>query len=560
MNKILSILLAGVIVPIFAVYLNAKIQDNNPNIKYILSERIPTSFLNRTDAESIQQLDLKNYGKSLANKITVKIKGNVKSYDVLKFSHSDVIKVSSDKNLFEMIYDELPPDGEIKILLKTVGLGITKDNLSITHSKGKATELLENKVSSLNNSLFYGLVSIYIIALILGVRSLLLQDHESDAALEPVKLLKKKQPFYISNAKWFDIRKKAIDKLVKQEDWYGRNVSQQNCYTLLSNGKPAYLDELEWRDLIQKANSELDSLLKKYICGSYFAGNIEGVLTLDKPEYFEIDDWNGAQIKANEKMIANRIENIFKYSLELNSLSYEIKKDMPTGAIKHDWDQYLKILKNIYFGMLMYECSVTRNPIEFLSCKNTELLDDHKRKKLTDFSYKLNLCEIASFHNETGANEFLLKERCSWIDDKDYETIKKRALHTIELKEDLSKNKTIYALLINILNNIRIDVESINGLGSQEKEDLLRVQEEILVRKRENDKKELELSRLIKDTEKIKNKIERQLDFINEFLTDPSVVDRLEDYSNEFAPGNFKNLVEIGRYLKELRTNQANIS
>ena len=50
----------------------------------------------------------------------------------------------------------------------------------------------------------------------------------------------------------------------------------------------------------------------------------------------------------------------------------------------------------------------------------------------------------------------------------------------------------------------------------------------------------------------LKCKIERQLDIIHNVLTDPGSVDRIEDYSNVFSPGNFENLRLLSEHLKAI--------
>ncbi|HLK17735.1 MAG TPA: hypothetical protein VKT81_02230 [Bryobacteraceae bacterium] len=40
----------------------------------------------------------------------------------------------------------------------------------------------------------------------------------------------------------------------------------------------------------------------------------------------------------------------------------------------------------------------------------------------------------------------------------------------------------------------------------------------------------------------IKAKVVRQLEVINDFISDPGVLDRIEEYEELFAPGNLANL------------------
>ncbi len=70
------------------------------------------------------------------------------------------------------------------------------------------------------------------------------------------------------------------------------------------------------------------------------------------------------------------------------------------------------------------------------------------------------------------------------------------------------------------------------------------------------DKYYLESSNLISERAEVrtqKEKIERQLQFINDLLSDPSSIDRIEEYDNTFAAGNYENLREVARLLKRNR-------
>ena len=53
------------------------------------------------------------------------------------------------------------------------------------------------------------------------------------------------------------------------------------------------------------------------------------------------------------------------------------------------------------------------------------------------------------------------------------------------------------------------------------------------------------------ETEKLKEKIVNQLNIIHNVLNDPKSIDRIEDYSNVFAHGNFDNLRKISLLLSK---------
>ena len=82
-------LVIGLIVAYFAFNLNKEYVD----LRYTLSEKIPTRFIEPTLlAETVQQLVVKNNGNIPATRIQIKINGFVKDHDILKNSVSDVVE------------------------------------------------------------------------------------------------------------------------------------------------------------------------------------------------------------------------------------------------------------------------------------------------------------------------------------------------------------------------------------------------------------------------------------------------------------------------------------
>ena len=72
----------------------------------------------------------------------------------------------------------------------------------------------------------------------------------------------------------------------------------------------------------------------------------------------------------------------------------------------------------------------------------------------------------------------------------------------------------------------------------------------IKVHTHDKPKKEL----IVKEQKELSKKIEKvtlQLEIINQELRDPTVLERIEEYNNPFAPGNFTNLKKIAELIKK---------
>ena len=63
-------------------------------------------------------------------------------------------------------------------------------------------------------------------------------------------------------------------------------------------------------------------------------------------------------------------------------------------------------------------------------------------------------------------------------------------------------------------------------------------------------KEEIQLSIEKEEVFRQKDKIEKQLVFINELLENPNRINRVEDYDNTFSKGNLDNLKKVAEYLR----------
>jgi hypothetical protein len=89
----------GLIVAYFAFNLNKEFVD----LRYTISEKIPTKYVESSTAETVQQLVVKNNGNIPAEKIQIKITGAIVEYDILKNSVSDKVGEHYSNGHFEAI-------------------------------------------------------------------------------------------------------------------------------------------------------------------------------------------------------------------------------------------------------------------------------------------------------------------------------------------------------------------------------------------------------------------------------------------------------------------------
>jgi hypothetical protein len=153
---------------------------------------------------------------------------------LLKFSKGDPTKEFKSKDSLEILYPTLPAQGNFKILIKSVGNGITKWDLNISHSKGKAQEVFaaSTLTATIINFVTIGWLLIIIATLIMFAIGYARDSLERDARWSPDEILRRKKPFYMNNSKWFSIRKDALEKKVEKD--YGSGIDKSASYNILS--------------------------------------------------------------------------------------------------------------------------------------------------------------------------------------------------------------------------------------------------------------------------------------------------------------------------------------
>ncbi|MBI4849633.1 MAG: hypothetical protein HY808_13870 [Nitrospirae bacterium] len=505
MKTFVSTLLASIVVLIFGYYFNLEKAD----IRYTLSERIPISFLDGNNKGSVQQLEIKNVGNAEARNVLIVIKGEITNYQLEKYSQADEVKEFKKDNSLEIAYLSLPPQGSLKLILKSVGMSIQKWDISIKHSKGIGTEALAQQGMS-TSTILTGSVLIFYILLFtfFGIRWRI-DDFVRDSNYNPDKILKRTKPYFISDKKWNHIRKESIKQKIDKETYrMVGSVDESISYILLSNDKPEYLDDEEWNVVLKKASEKLYDLLLGQIIADYSHYTISKVINIPFP-----------------KNLPERLQS-------------EIKEK----------------LNKLYFKKLSEDLEYTSAPVKFIEDQRLNVLTDNDINKLKKQAYDLEFKKLPNVFDPREAKIFLDNGRPKWITDDDYELMESRASMSIELDSLKQKYIYLFTTLKNIINQRSLESKKPDVISEEEWNKLVEIEKDIRILSEENRKKDIELSAEKNNVQSLKEKIERQLNIIHEFLNDPSVINRIEEYNNVFAPGNFENLQRLASTINNLKS------
>ena len=339
---------------VLAVFVGHYLTKENIDVRYTLSDSIPSNFLEKGSLSNIQQLDIVNRGDKPAEKIRIKLDSHITQYELTKYSDIDkVVENLSNRNL-EILYPELPPEGKIKIVFSSDLVPLNKNDVDIYHSKGSAKEAFDKK-----NSLFFSVVFVPIIYILLVVgfgvfESLSIRNKwlERDAYRGDEKIFtRKKAPLFMGVDRWNELRKEAIENFIRKSSLRPYDIEGSKAVTALNSEKPEYLKDHEWELLLKEAQDFFEENIPSLLQLSFYYGrDIEIFFKLIKPKNFQQNKWDE---------ILNKLQELYLFYLKevaVNTSRFEDAENIfqkLTTQNKYNindkfWAEYKKILKKIY--------------------------------------------------------------------------------------------------------------------------------------------------------------------------------------------------------------------
>lgn len=546
-TNILIKIITGILVTIIAGVIVYSLTAPKPNIRYSLSGPISVNVSNAIG--NVQQLDIKNFGDAEGKDINIKINGKNISYELIKYSSSDSEQIYKYDRQLEIMYPKLPPEAQISIILKTQEPISIKD-ISIYNSNGKAKEIL----SKSNNFLLDYIIIIlgYIIMTLYFGRLTAISSLESKVRYRPNDILSSKMPFYISEEKWKSIRDEAIENKVIKDftafyDYPRLAIENDNNYKFLSSEKPDYLNNNEWKILLKKSNALFNVFLDYRLSEENNYEKVFNFLLIQKPKYYNQIQWNDFIKRCNDKYISLKKDKLFRYSSSSDNYVKEIKSEKPSEINQEIWDEYINRIISYCITILHFEIITQSNPIEYLENIGLDYTTLDGRI-LMNKAYKIQLSKITPIKTAEQANKFINQPKPKWMQQLDYTSILDEAKSLLRVEQE----KSTYLALINICKSLikfeelptnrpdNIDEDTWNRLYDIDSK--LKAETQELKNKAEK----LEIrEKQIEGTEKLRDKVLKQLSVINEFLNDQTVLNRIEEYEDIFASGNLANLRKI---------------
>ncbi len=502
----LAVLIAGSIIAGLAVYYLTR---KNPDVRYNLSDSIPVSSLNPTgNTEIIQQLKVKNSGNESAKNIQVKINSEITSNELNKHSNADEVKIYNQNRNFELLYPELPPQGEFVLTLKSQGSEINKSNLNVSYNLGTAQEAFVKRETNLLDYILIPLNAVYVLVSIIAIFQIFTRSKESNLKYESVnKLLKMKRSWYIRESKWKKIVEEALNYRINRDFISNEDLRTSDSYNLLSSDKPDFLDESVWNELLEKATEKLKSIYSYKVHYLYEPNKILEFSKQSKPKFVKDIVWNELLDSAEEKYCESSKKGVY----EVEELIIALKSQKPDEIKEENWIKLKTELRKLLIKELEHRIYVSDAPYTYIQNIDLSVLENESQIRLKKNAYRNQFDSYNSVISADEAKEFLSSPKPDWIKDDDYAKLQKRAKKLLEIEEK------------------EIDFEAKLDNLSRDKQ---------------------KLDEQLKEVSAIKQKIENQLEIINTVVNKPEKMERIEDYSHSFAPGNFENLKKLAELEK----------
>ncbi len=487
-------LIQGILITLIPLGIMYLVTKAKPELRYTLSANLPTSFLpdvNKT--ETIQQLEIKNTGDILIKRILIKVNKKITDYSLKKYSELDSVKVSQEGN-FEMIYPELPPSSSIKLVLKIIGEELTPENISIFHNDGKALEALTEKTGI--QYIYYGLCLFYLFLIVTGFKNLKVGSLDTYAIYKPYyKILQREKPWYVSIKKWTDLRNDAIDNLFVYESSY--KIEESLSLKFLNQEKEKNLTEDEWRRILKKSKDWFIEKLSVIVAEEHT--DFSNLLELQRPKNIDSESWNKINKIISTSYISSKIRKLLGY-VNIEGCQEILKLNKPEFIRDEDWNRMKEIVDQLFISTVLDNLKYTFYSIKYL---NEIDLDGVSEKRKNQFK-------------------------------KIFETISNSLRYQSLLKE-----------LKNVSKQYPLNKEKPPDIETEDWEELKIIESNIVSIKKETDKDLHEIMMAKADIIPLKEKVQKQLDIINNVLNNPTEINRIEDYNTTFSDGNFKNLKEL---------------
>ena len=376
-----------------------------------------------------------------------------------------------------------------------------KNWISISHADGNA-QAQENQIPAFNYLWIW-------LAFMLGTFTQTIPEvrrwkRESFAKwANEEEIFRNDKPWFASSAEWSEMQFEAIERSLKGYSFSA--IELTSYFKLLTRSKPTLLSEEHWAKLQKQASESLMERFSREVTKYSNTEKLVDLFKVRKPEALSISNWAEFQESLNDRIKSKLLPARMKTEDYVNILNSNnlILKSLPEPI-----GNEIRELAQRYYA----EDLTSRETLEIMSDPSTVLktarLDLLTADQAASVERKiLRIARMIAMPSHWGIRElelFISKGRPEWMQEEEFNSI----------CEIVSQAKTLS--------------DERNALRQQERE----------------------LSSTKLEAENLKKRVLMQLDLIDRILSNPSSIDKIEDYDKTFAPGNRKNLELVASLLK----------
>jgi hypothetical protein len=317
-------------------------------------------------------------------------------------------------------------------------------------------------------------------------------------------------------------------------------------FKFLSVDKPRYLSDQEWELFLREVATSFGNRVSSTATEAWGSSEVIRLLKITKPINFLEDEWIKLKEKVSKSYVSLRKAELRRYSEALDVL----KSPKPEGLSDEFWEELQEFSRREIITKTLQDIEWKDNPIKYIKELPLDLLKPKEKEDLQKRAYSLQLKSLPDVLNPEIARKFLDSQKPEWMATPDYEKVLSLANKVWELNILVNKYNGLLRILNSIANLKPIGKQKATIIPDEDWEILNKMDTELRALKEENLRTELELNKEKENVMRLKEKVERQLNIIQIFLTDPTVLDRIEDYGGVFAPGNLANLKKLAKLMR----------
>lgn len=481
-----------------------------PTATYSVSDAIEIASP-KGASEFAQEIVVNNFGQTPVKNISVKVPKSITTFKLTKHSNQIGERVFKEADRFELVYPELPPKQQFRLLARYDGSPMTKDWISISHDDGNA-KVQDTQNSSINYfSIWLAFFLGVLVSSINDIRRWKRESYSKWAKSEDVYI--NKRPWYAFPSEWPEMQFEAIKRhLTEGSEFSFSKVEQSSYYQLLNRSKPTLLTDEQWSRLQSQAIELLMARFSREVTKYANTEKLIDLLKLKKPEGLPYEKWIDF-----EKSLKERLG----------------EKLLPANMRS---DDYIDILNS-------NNVTLKRLPEEFAN-----EIRDRARSFYSEYLTSRNC-----IYREKSPYDVIKKARLDLLSELQAKSVKEEIIRAARQAES-PRSWTIESLRLCISEGKpewmpEDEFESINILIS--KFDSLLEEQQLLSKKEyELKQSEGEILSIKGGAENYRKRVQDQLEFINQLLSDPNSIERVEDYDTTFSKGNWMNLEKVASLLK----------